>query len=188
MDVETTKVWRLIAVNTKDRYRKALKRRAVKMVDDLIESDETSDYSEAAVEVKIHAMRDAFQSAGRVNDRIGPFYTSGRVERLLGVSRQAVSERARRDRLLRVTTSDGVKVFPAFQFTATGVRSNLVPVIETLLNSGADPWTVAYWLTAPMNSFDGRTAVEVVGDGADARRRLLMQAADDAASWRTESA
>lgn len=116
-------------------------------------------------------------------DRIGPFYSSRRVESLLGVSRQAVSERARNHRLLRVTTSDGVKVFPSFQFKTSGLRSNLVPLLKVLPGSGADPWTVAYWLTAPQANFNDRTAVEIVDAGEDAQRILLTLARDDAAAW-----
>lgn len=175
-------------MSTVEAYRKKLKQGVSRTLDDLIDSGAVTDFSEASLKANAHAITEAVQSVNRVNDRIGPFYSSRRVESLLGVSRQAVSERARNHRLLRVTTSDGVKVFPSFQFNAGGVRSNLVPLIEVLLGSDADPWTVAYWLTAPQAHFNDRTAVEVVDEGEGAQRKLLALARDDAAAWRPDPA
>jgi hypothetical protein len=130
-------------------------------------------------------MAEAAHTMNRISDRLGAFYSLNRVAELLGgVGRKAVSERARSHRLLRVTTSDGVMVFPAFQFAHSRVRSNLIPLLEVLLGSGADPWTVAYWLTSPLDSFNGRTALEVVDFGTDAQRRLINLARRDAAAWK----
>src|SRR5699024_362178 len=115
--------------------------------------------------------------------QVGPFYSTERVAHLLGdISRQAVSERARNHRLLRVTTADGLMVFPAFQFTGTAVRTNLVPLLQILLGSGADPWTVAYWMTAPQEELGGKTALAVL-DFEDEARRLQEIAKRDAAAW-----
>lgn len=73
-------------------------------------------------------------------------------------------------------------VFPAFQFTGTAVRTNLVPLLQILLGSGADPWTVAYWMTAPQEELGGKTALAVL-DFEDEARRLQEIAKRDAAAW-----
>jgi hypothetical protein len=170
--------------NPAETYREDLKRDVNKLVDELIDTGGVTNFSAASRRVTAHAMAEEAHTTNRITDRIGPFYSLNRVSELLGgVSRQAVSERARSHRLLRVTTSDGVMVFPAFQFARSQVRTNLVPLFEVLLGSGADPWTVAYWLTSPLDSFNGRTALEVVDFGTDAQRKLVSLARDDAAAW-----
>jgi len=50
------------------------------------------------------------------DDLIGPFLRSDGVQARLGISRQAVAAKAARRRLLRVFTSDGVALFPVWQF------------------------------------------------------------------------
>jgi hypothetical protein len=48
---------------------------------------------------------------------VGPVYRTAQVATVLGgVSRQAVADRRARGRLLGLRTSDGVWVYPAFQF------------------------------------------------------------------------
>lgn len=172
---------------SKQRNRRVLKSTMDDLADTLIDSNTVTDFSEASLKATVRAMRDAASAVNRINDRIGPFYSSKRVEKLLGASRQAVSERARKNRLLRVTTADGVKVFPAFQFTSSSVRYNLVPLFEELL-SATDPWTVAYWLTAPQPGFNGKTALELVDSSEENRVRLHEAARADTEAWRTGAA
>jgi hypothetical protein len=175
---------RMTVMNAVETYREDLKRDANRLVDELIDTGGVTDFSAASRQATAHAMAEAAHTTNRISDRLGAFYSLNRVAELLGgVSRQAVSERARSHRLLRVTTSDGVMVFPAFQFAHSRVRSNLIPLFEVLLGSGADPWTVAYWLTSPLDSFNGRTALEVVDSGTVAQRRLTNLARNDAAAW-----
>lgn len=172
---------------SKKRNRRVLKRNLEALADTLVDSNTVTDFSEASLKATLQAMRDAASATNRINDRVGPFYSSKRVEKLLGATRQAVSERARRNRLLRVTTADGVKVFPAFQFTNDSVRYNLIPLLEELL-SAADPWTVAYWLTAPQPGLKDRTALELIDTSEDNRMRLHAAARADVESWRAGAA
>lgn len=170
-------------MGTAEKYREDLKSAASHFVDDLVESGTVTDFSAPARRATMQAMAEAARRANRLNDRVGPFYSTERVARLLGdISRQAVSERARNHRLLRVTTADGLMVFPAFQFTGTAVRTNLVPLLQILLGSGADPWTVAYWMTAPQEELGDKTALAVL-DSEDEARRLQEIAKRDAAAW-----
>ena len=48
--------------------------------------------------------------------QIGPFYDTPAVVQLLGITRQAVADRAQRGTLLRVTTRQGRHLYPVFQF------------------------------------------------------------------------
>lgn len=136
----------------------------------------------------VDAARDAMRTQLRqreVNDRIGPLLTLDRTRAYLGVgSRQAVDGRVKRHTLLRVVTADGVSLFPEFQFARGRVKPALPRLYDVLLGSGADPWTVVYWLTAPVGAGGGTRALDVVDSGdEDAIADLLDQARRDAAGW-----
>lgn len=174
--------------DTKENYRNELKRSLNQMVDDILESGAVTDYSPAAQQTTIYAMRNAAQNATQINDRIGPFYSTNKVQALLGdISRQAVSERARNHRLLRLTTSDNVHIYPTFQFNVAqkSVRHKLIPLLRVLLGSGADPWATAYWLTTPLPKFDHKTALEAVETSDSARTELFNMAVEDAERWQS---
>ncbi|PQZ92353.1 hypothetical protein CQ018_12710 [Arthrobacter sp. MYb227] len=84
-------------------------------LDQMMASKEVTNFSGESERATVNAMADAVLAANRINDRLGAFYTTDRVRKVLGgISRQAVSERVRNNRLLRVTTADGVVLFPAF--------------------------------------------------------------------------
>lgn len=123
----------------------------------------------------------------RLNDRFGAFYTSERARQALGgISRQALHSRVENKRLLRVTTTDDKKVYPALQFDAEGkLLAGLPRLLNILLTDTADEWVVLYWLTAPLQEFDGRTALEIVQAGdRNALGELVSLATSDAAQWR----
>jgi hypothetical protein len=111
---------------------------------------------------------------------VGPVYTAKSLERWLGISRQAVSQHAKARRLLRLTTADGVAVFPAFQFDDVGARlPGLKPVLDTLAGGLNDPWTWAAWLNTPGD--DGVTHAARLRQGDLAV--VLAEAAADADAW-----
>lgn len=89
-------------------------------VNEMIARGEIQDYSAKAQEAALHAAITAIQKAQDFTDRVGPFYSTDRVRQILGtkqpVSRQAISDRVKNHRLLRVQTADGKHLFPAFQF------------------------------------------------------------------------
>lgn len=79
------------------------------------------------------------------NELVGPFTrTEGAMARLGGITRQAVASKAKRSRLLRLATSDGVYVFPVWQFVGGGVLEGLPEILP--LFDAVDGWTVAGWL------------------------------------------
>lgn len=155
-------------------------------IDQLVASHEVTDFSAETERATVNAMTDAVQTANRINDRLGAFYTTDRVRKVLGgISRQAVSQRVGSNRLLRVTTADGEKLFPAFQFKDEEVAPGLQDLLRVLLDSGVDGWTAAYWLTARISQLGEATALDVLSSGdADRIAELNTLAADDVAGWR----
>lgn len=123
------------------------------------------------------------------SDRYGPCYTAERAcENLGGISPSDLDRLVSAHRLLRVTTTDGVSLYPAFQFADGSVMAGLPSLLETLLGSGADPWTVAHWLTARTENTDGLTAIEVLASDSDELRAdLIRLARHDAAGWADSS-
>lgn len=170
-------------VTATESFRRLVKKEVNDQIDKMIDEGEVRDFSQASARATAHVVNEAMSSANRINDRVGPFYASSKIERNVGITRQAVSERARNHTLLRLATSDELMVFPKFQFKNDGeVRKNLVSVFKILLDGGVDPWTVAYWLTSPIAELDERTAIEAVDDGVATLRKLQALAKADVAS------
>lgn len=171
----------LTAENWRERVLDGVGRR----LDQMLASKEVTDFSGEAERATVNAMADAVLAANRINDRLGAFYTTDRVRKVLGgISRQAVSERVKNDRLLRVTTADGVVLFPAFQFANGAVVPGLQKLLKVLLGTGADGWVVAYWLTARLAQLGETTALDVLASGdTDRIAELEKLAADDASGW-----
>lgn len=114
----------------------------------------------------------------------GPFYDTGTVRQVLNISRQAIADRARRHTILRMLTTDGLTVYPAFQFVDRTVDPRLIPVLQILLSSGESGWTVALWLTAPVDLLEGASPIEALRSGRADQTHLVHQlASDDAARW-----
>jgi hypothetical protein len=80
------------------------------------------------------------------DELIGPFVRSEGVQARLGISRQAVAAKAARRRLLRVFTSDGTALFPAWQFAGAVVVPGLAEVLALFPERVVDGWTLAGWL------------------------------------------
>lgn len=91
------------------------------------------------------------------DERIGPFYrTTGVAERLGGISRQAVMDRIQRGSILGLMTSDGVWVYPAWQFLDDGsLRPGLRDVLAPFAARNVDGWEVAGWLESTFKELGG---------------------------------
>lgn len=171
-------------------FRDRMVQRYEQSLDEMIQNREVTDFSPAAEEATSTAVAEALRSTSRINERLGAFYSTERVRtKLGGISRQAVSERVRRHRLLRVETSDGRFLFPSFQIVNGEVPKKVGELLQILLGTGADGWTVAYWLTARLPQFEGKTALEVLTAGDPNKVALLKDlAAEDAAGWASAGA
>ncbi|MCP3958725.1 MAG: hypothetical protein GY719_12800 [bacterium] len=116
------------------------------------------------------------------DELLGSFYGPGQVARVLGnVSRQAIADRRRRCTLLGLKTADGHWVYPVFQFDDDHrVLAGLPALLRILTASGIDDWSLAGWLTSPLRSLEGLTAIDWLRDGHDPE--TLAQVTRDAAS------
>jgi hypothetical protein len=117
---------------------------------------------------------------------IGQCYTAASLARTLGWTEAKVDEAAESLALLRMTTSDGVQLFPAFQIWDAKPVGGLADVLR-VLRSGVDaPWTWAQWLNTPTTDEDGvvqPTNIERLREGQLAD--VLVEAQHDVASWRS---
>jgi hypothetical protein len=123
-------------------------------------------------------------SRNELAERTGPFYDTSALASWLGVTRDALDRRSQNGALLSVTTSDGMRLYPAWQFTAEG--GSLVPglhdVLTVLRGGSGDGWTIALWLVTPVVDLNGRSAIEWLKAGG-AASRVLELARYDAAAW-----
>jgi len=125
----------------------------------------------------VAALPDADAGWGAI---IGPVYSSSGLQKWLQISRQAVSQQVLNGRILRLTTADGVSVFPAFQFDDTGERlPGLGQVLDALAAGIDDPWTWAAWLNTPDET--GRTQAAKLRQGE--LTAVCEQAQEAAAAW-----
>jgi hypothetical protein len=98
------------------------------------------------------------------DELIGPFLRSDGVQARLGISRQAVAAKAARRRLLRVFTSDGVALFPTWQFHDGSVVPGLAEMISLFPERVVDGWTLAGWLRTEDPDL-GAVPIEALGQG-----------------------
>jgi len=99
-------------------------------------------------------------------DAVGPFYDTDGVMTLLGgVSKQAVSDRVRRHRLLALRTGSGRLVYPAAQFHDERVIDGLGGVLDILVPDDTEAWMVASWLTTTDPDLGNRTPLDALQAG-----------------------
>lgn len=135
------------------------------------------------------AMLDAIPATHPFED-LGPFYDTTGVSRWLGITRQALHQKVKAGQLLALTTGDGQRLYPAWQFSPDGrPLTGLVDLLRVLNPAAADPWTVAVWLTRPVEELGNRSAVDVmrslkpVGPRGGEWDDLLAEAREDAHRW-----
>jgi len=114
---------------------------------------------------------------------VGPVYTSKGLQNWLGISRQAISQKAQEGHYLRLRTADGVFVFPSFQFNESGQRlPHLKDVLSELAKGTDDAWMWAAWLNTPDK--DGVTHADTLRHGN--WESICELAREDAAAWREQ--
>lgn len=125
-------------------------------------------------------------------EELGPFYDTAGVSRWLGISRQALHQKVKAGQMLALTTGDGQRVYPAWQFAPDGrPLTGLVDLLRVLGPAAADPWTVTVWLSRPVEEWGNRSAVDVmrslkpVGPRGPEWDALLDEAIHDASRWTT---
>ncbi|HEX6900773.1 MAG TPA: hypothetical protein VF789_13695 [Thermoanaerobaculia bacterium] len=112
----------------------------------------------------------------RWDDLLGPFYSTRQISAFLGgVSRQAIADRRERRTLLGLKTSDGVVVFPTFQFNDRNeVLAGLSEVLQCFRGSDVDDWTLAGWLVSPLTALEGQSVIQCLRSGKDPQPLLVL--------------
>jgi len=113
------------------------------------------------------------------------FLSNKTCQQHLNVTAEALAAMVADRRILRLTTSDGVQVYPEAQLTPSGeLVPGLADILPTLLRAASDEWTVYYWLTASLDDFAGHDALSVLrhGERADVDTIRAM-AYEDALAW-----
>ncbi|WP_144759044.1 hypothetical protein [Curtobacterium sp. 9128] len=113
---------------------------------------------------------------------IGPFYDASSLAAWRGVTRQAISKASTKGDLLGLKIGDGSRIFPSFQFGASGAPlPRLREVLALLDPERIDPWGSALWLNTVADEFGGTTAADALRDG---RHEQVLRAARRAAdAW-----
>lgn len=107
------------------------------------------------------AKRQAERSRASVWDKaLGPFFSGTQVAAELNLSDDKVAELTRTRKVVGLLTTDGVWVYPTFQFDDRQLQADLAEVFGVLVSSGIDEWSAAGWLVARHRELDGKTAVE----------------------------
>lgn len=114
--------------------------------------------------------------------RVGPVYDLEGLRQLTSWNTAEITQRCKDHTLLRLITADGVPVYPASQFQGQQLRPTMVRLLQILLGSGADGWTVALWLVTPHNELSGLTPIEWVRSQPN-DQELIAAAHTAAARW-----
>ncbi len=113
---------------------------------------------------------------------LGPLFDAEQVKTVLGVgSRQAVSDLAKRGRILALDAAGQRKLYPAFQFGPDGrpypELARVLTIFEGIVET---QYTVASWLVSPQDLLEGKTPAAWVRSRRDPER--LFAAARRAAA------
>jgi len=113
------------------------------------------------------------------DDSLGPFYDTTSLGRWRGIRRQSIDGQVRRGNVLCVTTSDGHRLYPSFQFDGPDGTPlpNLARVLAVLDPRRADVWGDAIWVREPRPELGDRSPAQALRDGdADDVIALARQA------------
>jgi hypothetical protein len=97
--------------------------------------------------------------------------TSSQVSEALGITRQAVDKRRGRRGLLAVPSGSGDYLYPACQFTSSGVIRGLEDILRAFRIR--NPWTQLSALLAPAAALEGNTILDALKSG-DIERAVAM--------------
>jgi hypothetical protein len=103
------------------------------------------------------------------DELLGPLIAARQAQELLGVrSRQAVSDLARRGRLLALPTADGRILFPLSQFGPSGrPLPGVARVLAAFDDAAVSAWTIASWLATPQTDLDGEAPIAALKRGGE---------------------
>lgn len=114
------------------------------------------------------AKRQAENSRASLWDKaLGPFFSCPQVAAELNLTEHDVTQMTGNHGIVGLLTTDGVWVYPTFQFDDPQQQGNLAEVFRVLVTSGLDEWTAAGWLVARHLELGGMSAVAWLWGGLD---------------------
>jgi hypothetical protein len=98
------------------------------------------------------------------NRLIGPVYDPAGLEKAFGLWPGMIDAMARSRFIVKLETSDGTSVVPAFCFNDSGEVLPYLPLVisRLLAREFMNEWSVAIWLNDHADEWDGRSAVELL--------------------------
>lgn len=138
----------------------------------------------SAVEAMVRAFRQA--SAG------DSALSGSAVARMLGVSRQAVNQRAGRGSLIVIADRDGVR-YPTWQFRDGSPVRGLIPLVRAARDAGVDDAALASWIesdpqrAASVAGGQAESLIPEVGDARVARTAVTRRRAPGRATRLTDT-
>lgn len=124
---------------------------------------------------------------------IGPCYTTQSLQHVLRLSRAAIDTAVHNLDILRLTTSGGLAIYPAFQVVGGAIVPRLRDVLHALREGADDPWKWAEWLRATTSDTHDQTGAIQLDPGTRPIQQLIagctatvIRAAErTAAAWRS---
>lgn len=109
----------------------------------------------------------AVEGQSRLAELVGPFYSRSALLRWLGLTEEGLDGRVREGTLIECVTSDGVPVYPTFQFEDDGeVIAGIGEIMPMFLELGLAGWTLSKWLRVPNPDLPGGVAaVSLLSEG-----------------------
>lgn len=99
---------------------------------------------------------------------LGPMLDGAAVRRLLGIrTRQALSDRVHKGRILAVPRRDGRLDYPVFQFDGARVRPGIAPIVALFRDAGVDEHTIASWFRSPQRLLRSTAPADWLSGGGD---------------------
>lgn len=93
-----------------------------------------------------------------------------------------LTQRCKDRTLLRLISADGAAVYPASQFQGTQILPATARLLQVLLTSGADVWTVALWVVTSHDELSSLAPIEWIRSQPD-MQELMAAAHAAAARW-----
>ncbi|MBD8539193.1 hypothetical protein [Frigoribacterium sp. CFBP 8751] len=131
------------------------------------------------VDAMARRMLASVPGANVYDDALGPFYDTTSLGRWKSIRRQSIDGQVRRGDVLCVTTPEGHRLYPSFQFDGPDGTPlpNLARVLAVLDPRRADVWGDAIWVREPRPELGDRSPAQALRDGdADDVIALARQA------------
>lgn len=149
---------------------------AAKAFEETLEELDLPDHAPDLIDPAAFGRRAALLAASETiwGKYLGPLLETEAVQTLLRVnSRQAVSDLAKRRKLLTLDASGGRKLYPAFQFNPSGrPYPEIAQIIEIFTGAVESPYTIASWFVSPQDLLDGETPMAWLKSHKDSSRLL----------------